>query len=57
VRVVPALEDVPAAVAALARPGDMVITLGAGSIAGTGERILEAIRRRRAPAAGDGGNP
>jgi hypothetical protein len=39
----------------MARPGDLVITLGAGSIAGTGERILEAIRHRRAPAAGSGG--
>jgi UDP-N-acetylmuramate--alanine ligase len=47
VRVVPALEDVPAAVAVMARPGDLVITLGAGSIGGTAERILEAIRHRR----------
>ena len=31
----------------MARPGDLVITLGAGSIGGTGERILEAIRHRR----------
>jgi UDP-N-acetylmuramate--alanine ligase len=56
VRVVPALDEVPAAVAAIARPGDMVITLGAGSIAGTGERILEAIRHRRARPAGTRGN-
>ena len=55
VRVVPALEDVPAAVAAMARPGDLVITLGAGSIGGTGERILEAIRHRRAQPAAAGG--
>jgi UDP-N-acetylmuramate--alanine ligase len=53
VRVVPALEDLPAAVATMSRPGDLVITLGAGSIGGVGERILEAIRHRRAqPAAG-----
>ena len=53
VRVVPALEDLPAAVATMTRPGDLVITLGAGSIGGVGERILEAIRHRRAqPAAG-----
>jgi hypothetical protein len=38
---------VAAAVAMMARPGDLVITLGAGSIGGTGERILEAIRHRR----------
>ena len=54
VRVVPALEDVPAAVAVMARPGDLVITLGAGSIGGTGERILEAIRHRREQPAGSG---
>ena len=55
VRVVPALEDLPAAVATMARPGDLVITLGAGSIGGVGERILEAIRHRRAQPAGAGG--
>jgi UDP-N-acetylmuramate--alanine ligase len=55
VRVVPALEDVPAAVALMAQPGDLVITLGAGSIGGTGERILEAIRHRRTqPVSGKG---
>ena len=37
-------------------PGDLVITLGAGSIGGTGERILEAIRHRRTQPARDGGN-
>ena len=56
VRVVPALDEVPAAVAAIARPGDMVITLGAGSIGGTGERILEAIRHRRTQPAGTRGS-
>ncbi len=55
VRVVAALEDLPAAVATMARPGDLVITLGAGSIGGVGERILEAIRHRRAQPAGAGG--
>jgi UDP-N-acetylmuramate--alanine ligase len=47
VHLIHALDEVPAAVAALARPGDLVITLGAGSIAGVGDRILEAIRRGR----------
>jgi UDP-N-acetylmuramate--alanine ligase len=54
VHVVPAIEDVPDAVAALSRPGDLVITLGAGSIGGTGERILEAIRSGRTEPAGNG---
>jgi UDP-N-acetylmuramate--alanine ligase len=44
------LEDVPAAVAGLARQGDLVITLGAGSIGGIGDRVLDAIRRKRGTA-------
>jgi UDP-N-acetylmuramate--alanine ligase len=43
VRVVARVEDIPAFVAQLARPGDLVITLGAGSIGGVGDRILAAI--------------
>lgn len=43
VHLVKALADVPAAVASLSRPGDLVITLGAGSIGGVGDRILAAI--------------
>jgi UDP-N-acetylmuramate--alanine ligase len=43
---VPELTAVADHVAALARPGDVVITFGAGSIAGTGDRILAALRRR-----------
>ena len=43
---VPALEDVADRVAALAKAGDLVITFGAGSIAGVGDRILEALDRR-----------
>jgi UDP-N-acetylmuramate--alanine ligase len=54
VRVVPALEQLPAAVADAARPGDLVITLGAGSIGTVGERILDALRRRSASAANGG---
>jgi UDP-N-acetylmuramate--alanine ligase len=50
VHVVPALTDLPDAVGDLVRPGDLVITLGAGSIGTVGERILETIRRRREPA-------
>jgi UDP-N-acetylmuramate--alanine ligase len=41
--VVRALADLPRRVAALSRPGDLVITLGAGSIGGVGDRILEAL--------------
>ncbi len=46
VDLVPSLDDLPAAVAALARPGDLVITLGAGSIGSVGDRILEALDRK-----------
>ena len=41
------LGDVPSAVARLARPGDLVLTLGAGSIGEAGTAILEEIRRCR----------
>jgi UDP-N-acetylmuramate--alanine ligase len=43
VRLVKALDDVPAAVAAAARANDLVITLGAGSIGSLPDRILEAL--------------
>jgi UDP-N-acetylmuramate--alanine ligase len=55
VRVVPALDQLPDVVADLARDGDLVITLGAGSIGGVGERILDAIRNRRARPLVNGG--
>ena len=48
VHVVGALADVPAAVARLARQGDLVITLGAGSIGAVGVRVMEALRQRSA---------
>src|SRR5262245_30798268 len=44
VRVVRSFDDLPEAVAGLSRSGDLVITLGAGSIGAAGDRILEAIR-------------
>jgi UDP-N-acetylmuramate--alanine ligase len=44
--VVPALDDLAVAVAALAVSGDLVITLGAGSIAGIGDRVLDALRAK-----------
>ena len=40
------LDDVVAVVVALARPGDAVITLGAGSIGAVGPRVLAALGRR-----------
>jgi UDP-N-acetylmuramate--alanine ligase len=48
VHVVTSLDALPAAVAALARAGDLVITLGAGSIGNVGERILDELRSGRA---------
>ena len=43
VRLVKALDEVPAVVAALARANDLVITLGAGSIGTLPDRILEEL--------------
>ena len=45
VHLIRTLDQLPESVAALAREGDLVITLGAGSIGGIGDRILDAIRR------------
>jgi UDP-N-acetylmuramate--alanine ligase len=46
VTLVKAIDDLPAAVAAIAHPNDLVITLGAGSIGSVPDRILEALRAR-----------
>jgi UDP-N-acetylmuramate--alanine ligase len=46
VHMVKRLEDVPASVARLARPNDLIVTLGAGSISTAAERILAAVRER-----------
>jgi len=46
--VVKALDDVPPAVARLAKPGDLVLVLGAGSIGGIVGRILAELRSPRA---------
>ena len=45
---VPELDEVAAALVALARPGDLVLTLGAGSITGVGPRVLELLGGGRA---------
>ncbi len=44
VRLIEGLAQAPAAVAALARPGDLVVTLGAGSVGALGPRLLEALQ-------------
>src|SRR5438093_960200 len=46
VDVVPRLDDVVAAVVRAARPGDVVITLGAGSIGSVPERLVEKLGGR-----------
>jgi UDP-N-acetylmuramate--alanine ligase len=43
---VPRLDDVPAALARIARPGDIVITLGAGSIGSVPDRLIELLKTR-----------
>ncbi len=46
VHVVKSLQALPAAVARVARSGDLVITLGAGSIGAVADRILDELRGR-----------
>jgi UDP-N-acetylmuramate--alanine ligase len=48
VHVVPGLDNVAARLADLARPGDLVITLGAGSIGGLATNLLDELKRRQA---------
>jgi UDP-N-acetylmuramate--alanine ligase len=48
VHVVPLVDELPRVVATLARDGDLVVTMGAGSIGGVGDRILAALRDSRA---------
>jgi UDP-N-acetylmuramate--alanine ligase len=48
VRLVKSLEDVVPALLELAKPGDAVITLGAGSIGTVPKRLVEALERRGA---------
>jgi UDP-N-acetylmuramate--alanine ligase len=50
--IVRALDDAPAAVAELATRGDLVITLGAGSIGTVGPKLLAAIAARAGDAGG-----
>ncbi len=46
VEVVPELDDVAPALARMARQGDLVITLGAGSIAAVSDQLLALLERR-----------
>jgi UDP-N-acetylmuramate--alanine ligase len=48
VQVVPRVGDVPDAVAALARSGDLVLVLGAGSIGGAAPAVVAALQARLA---------
>jgi UDP-N-acetylmuramate--alanine ligase len=43
VETAPALDDVVASIVRAARPGDVVVTLGAGSIGSLPDRLLEAL--------------
>jgi UDP-N-acetylmuramate-alanine ligase len=52
VHVVRPLEAIPSHVAKLARRGDLVITLGAGSIGTVGEPILQMLRQTSSREAG-----
>jgi UDP-N-acetylmuramate--alanine ligase len=45
VHVVPSVDDLPARVAAIVRDGDVVITLGAGSVGRVGPRLLAELQR------------
>ncbi len=47
VRVVKRIEDLPAAVADLARRGDLVVTLGAGSIGTVADRVLKSLAAKQ----------
>jgi UDP-N-acetylmuramate--alanine ligase len=46
VHLVPRLDDVASRVADIARAGDLVITLGAGSIGGLATTLVDELRRR-----------
>jgi UDP-N-acetylmuramate--alanine ligase len=56
VHVVKPLEEVPRAVVALARPNDLVITLGAGSIGTLPDRILAELAKHAGETAGGSAN-
>jgi UDP-N-acetylmuramate--alanine ligase len=45
-RVVRSVDDVPVALAEMARPGDLVVTMGAGSIGAVAARLVAELERR-----------
>lgn len=47
----PTLEGAATALVALARPGDLIVTLGAGNVTEVGPRVLELLRARQEPGA------
>ena len=47
VRIVKSIDDIPSAIATMAQDGDLVLTLGAGSISAAGDRILKALNEVR----------
>jgi len=48
-RFIPNRADLPAAVAAAARPGDLILTMGAGDVTALGPLIVTALRQRGEP--------
>jgi UDP-N-acetylmuramate--alanine ligase len=54
VEVVPGLDDVAPALARIARPGDLVITLGAGSIGTVPDRLLDLLTKGGGPRGNEG---
>jgi UDP-N-acetylmuramate--alanine ligase len=56
-RFVPSADDVPGLIADLAKPGDVVLTMGAGDVTKLGPRIVAALRARDGDAAGRAGQP
>lgn len=46
VSLVPALEELPGALLAILRPGDLLLTLGAGNIVRVGDQVLELLAAR-----------
>jgi UDP-N-acetylmuramate--alanine ligase len=53
VHVVPKIDDVPRALAELARPGDLIITLGAGSIGSVPARVMTELQARHRTSHGE----
>lgn len=46
VHLIDTIADAPSSVASLARPGDLIVTLGAGSVGALGPRLLDALEGR-----------